>query len=169
VLTEATWQPASLRTLLESELRPYADPAGGPAQGAEPRVVLDGPDVALPSDVAVPIGMAIHELTTNAAKYGAFSNRAGRLAVSWTLADAPGPPAPGPPARQVLRFTWQESGGPPVPRPTRQGSGSRLLQRVLTAQVQAEVSIDYDPGGLRLVMIAPLPERNAALNPLAVV
>jgi two-component sensor histidine kinase len=164
VLTEATWQTASLRTLLESELRPYGDPAGAalPAGAAQPRVTLDGPDVALASEIAVPIGMAIHELTTNAAKYGAFSTRTGRLAVVWSV-------EPDDAGRRRLRFAWRESGGPPVLRPTRQGFGSRLLQRVLTAQVQAEVAIDYDPKGLSLVMIAPLPERNAALNPLAAV
>ena len=179
VLTEATWQTASLRTLLESELKPYADPAISPAmplggaagqaldQKLPPRVTLDGPDVALPSEIAVPIGMAIHELTTNAAKYGAFSNRTGRLAVAWAVEPEPAAPGSPPSKRQRLNFTWHESGGPPVARPTRQGFGSRLLQRVLTTQVQADVAIDYDPKGLRLVMIAPLPERNAALNPLA--
>ena len=69
--------------------------------------------------------------------------------------------------RPRLHFHWQESGGPAVAPPTRQGFGSRLLQRVLTTQVQAEVATDYAPGGLVLTMLAPLPARNAALNPLA--
>ncbi|BCM87367.1 sensor histidine kinase [Methylobacterium indicum] len=157
VLTEDVWQTASLRNLLENELRPYADGAMQPGTGG--RVELDGPAVDLPSEIAVPIGMAIHELTTNAAKYGALSNRAGRVRIRWSV--EPGTDRP------RLRFRWQESGGPAVAPPTRQGFGSRLLQRVLTTQVQAEVATDYAPGGFALTMLAPLPARNAALNPLA--
>ncbi|SFU72077.1 PAS domain S-box-containing protein [Methylobacterium sp. 174MFSha1.1] len=157
VLTEDVWQTASLRGLLENELRPYAD--GEMRAGTGGRVELDGPAVDLASEIAVPIGMAIHELTTNAAKYGALSNRAGRVRIRWSV--EPGADRP------RLRFHWQESGGPLVAPPTRQGFGSRLLQRVLTTQVQAEVATDYAPGGLVLTMLAPLPARNAALNPLA--
>ncbi|MDP4021579.1 HWE histidine kinase domain-containing protein [Methylobacterium sp. NEAU 140] len=157
VLTEATWQTASLTGLLVNELSPYAEvDAGG---GADGRIALDGPPIDLPSEVAVPIGMAIHELTTNAAKYGALSNRVGRVAVAWSL-ESGGPAG-------TLRFSWRESGGPPVQPPRRQGFGSRLLQRVLITQVQAEVATDYAPDGFSLTMRAPLPARDASLNPLA--
>ncbi|MFC6788711.1 sensor histidine kinase [Methylobacterium komagatae] len=157
VLTEATWQTASLTGLLLNELRPYAEVAE--AGGEDGRVVLEGAPIDLPSDIAVPIGMAIHELTTNAAKYGALSNRTGRVTVAWDL--EPGGPA------GTLRLTWRETGGPPVQPPRRQGFGSRLLQRVLITQVQAEVTTDYAPDGFSLTMRAPLPKRNASLNPLA--
>ncbi|WP_449411821.1 sensor histidine kinase [Methylobacterium komagatae] len=157
VLTEATWQTASLTGLLVNELRPYAEVAE--AGGEDGRVVLEGQPIDLPSDIAVPIGMAIHELTTNAAKYGALSNRTGRVTVAWDL--EPGGPA------GTLRLTWRETGGPPVQPPRRQGFGSRLLQRVLITQVQAEVTTDYAPDGFSLTMRAPLPKRNASLNPLA--
>ena len=157
VLTEATWQTASLRNLLVNELRPYAEAeAEGSADG---RITLDGPEIDLPSEMAVPVGMAIHELTTNAAKYGALSNRRGRVAVRWSL--EPGGKA------GILHFAWRESGGPAVQPPRRQGFGSRLLQRVLTTQVQAEVTTDYAPDGFALTMVAPIPARNEALNPLA--
>ncbi|MCJ2067417.1 PAS domain-containing protein [Methylobacterium sp. J-030] len=156
VLTEDAWQMASLENLLLNELKPYAEvDAEG---GAEGRISLSGPGIDLPSEIAVPIGMAIHELTTNAAKYGALSNRTGRVAVAWTL--EPGGPA------GILRFSWRETGGPPVAPPSRQGFGSRLLQRVLIAQVQAEVTTDYAPGGFTLTMRAPIPPRNDSLNPL---
>lgn len=168
VLTEATWQTADLRALLLSELRPYAEaqeeeaPAGKADEGdveaaLDGRIRLDGPDTALPSEIAVPIGMAIHELTTNAAKYGALSNRRGRIAVSWAV--LPGGPA------GMLRFAWRESGGPPVEPPRRQGFGSRLLQRVLTTQVQAEVETLYAPDGFVLTMLAPIPVRIGNLEP----
>ncbi|MCJ2138729.1 HWE histidine kinase domain-containing protein [Methylobacterium sp. E-066] len=156
VLTEDTWQTASLANLLLSELKPYAEVAAD--GGAEGRISLDGPAIDLPSEIAVPIGMAIHELTTNAAKYGALSNRTGRVAVTWSL--EPGG------AAGILRFHWRESGGPPVRPPSRQGFGSRLLQRVLITQVQAEVETDYDPEGFSLTMRAPIPPRNDSLNPL---
>ncbi|WP_298960012.1 HWE histidine kinase domain-containing protein [uncultured Methylobacterium sp.] len=157
VLTEDVWQTASLRNLLENELRPYGDGGFEPKAGG--RIVLDGPAVDLASEVAVPIGMAIHELTTNAAKYGALSTPRGRVTIRWSL--EPGEP------RDRLRFEWRESGGPRVAAPTRRGFGSRLLQRVLTTQVQADVAIDYAPEGLRLTMSAPLPPRTPANSALA--
>ena len=157
VLTEATWQTASLNGLLVNELKPYAEVTE--VGGADGRIRLDGPAIDLPSEIAVPIGMAIHELTTNAAKYGALSNRTGRVAVSWALE------AGGPAGR--LRFSWRETGGPTVAPPQRQGFGSRLLQRVLITQVQAEVVTDYAPDGFSLTMLAPIPVRDASLNPLA--
>ncbi|MEH3119760.1 MAG: PAS domain-containing protein [Methylorubrum populi] len=153
VLTEATWQTASLRDLLASELMPYAE--SETEASPDLRIVLDGPPVDLPSDIAVPIGMAIHELTTNAAKYGALSTGRGRVAITWSVEAG------------VLHLDWRESGGPRVEPPTRQGFGSRLLQRVLTAQVQAQITTDYAPEGFHLTLAAPLPARNPALNPLA--
>ena len=83
VLTEATWQTASLRDLLASELMPYAE--SETETSPDLRIVLDGPAVDLPSEIAVPIGMAIHELTTNAAKYGALSTGRGRITITWRV------------------------------------------------------------------------------------
>jgi PAS domain S-box-containing protein len=141
LLTDDQWQTASLRELLDNELGPYDDPNGR-------RVSVDGPDIELPSGAAVPIGMAIHELTTNAAKHGALSTPDGRVEVRWSVAERDGDAA--------LVFAWTEKGGPPVERPTREGFGSRLLRRVLSAQLAAEVSIDFDPAGLRFRLEAPL-------------
>jgi PAS domain S-box-containing protein len=148
LLTDDEWQTVPLRQLLADELRPYDE--GG-------RIALQGPDVELPSDMAVPIGMAIHELTTNAAKYGALSRRTGRLEIAWDI-------GPGPDGGRRLAFAWSERGGPPVAAPKRQGFGSRLLQRVLTAQLEAEVDIAFPPEGLRLRMTAPLKERPRFLD-----
>ncbi|GJE76492.1 sensor histidine kinase [Methylorubrum suomiense] len=153
VLTEATWQTANLRDLLASELMPYTE--SETETSPDLRIALDGPPVDLPSDIAVPIGMAIHELTTNAAKYGALSTGRGRVAITWSVEAG------------MLHLDWRESGGPAVAPPTRQGFGSRLLQRVLTTQVQAKITTDYAPEGFHLTLAAPLPERNPALNPLA--
>ena len=141
LLTEAVWQTASLRDIMEKELRPYNDVR---AQ----RITLTGPAVELPSEAAVPIGMAIHELTTNAAKYGALSVSRGKVAVSWETEPAE--------EGTRLRLVWVESGGPEVTAPTRQGFGSRLLHRVLATQLNAKVEMDFRPEGLRVALDAVL-------------
>lgn len=149
LLTEALWQTAPLREILEKELKPYNDAKGE-------RITLEGPAVELPSEIAVPIGMAIHELTTNAAKYGALSVRNGKVSVSWD--------EHGEGDERRLAMTWQERGGPAVSQPERQGFGSRLLHRVLTTQLNAKVDVDYHPDGLRVAIDAPL-KATANLSP----
>jgi two-component sensor histidine kinase/putative methionine-R-sulfoxide reductase with GAF domain len=149
LLTEALWQTASLREILEKELIPYNDARGE-------RIELEGPDVKLPSEIAVPIGMAIHELTTNAAKYGALSMRSGKVSVMWSVY--------GEGDDKRLSLSWVERGGPRVAQPGRQGFGSRLLHRVLTTQLNAEVKVDYDPTGLRVSIDAPI-KATASLSP----
>ncbi|MBM6582684.1 GAF domain-containing protein [Microvirga sp. BT689] len=141
LLTEAVWQTASLREIMEKELRPYNDVRGE-------RITLAGPAVELPSDAAVPIGMAIHELTTNAAKYGALSVSRGKVAVSWEAEPAD--------EGTRLKLVWEERGGPKVSAPTRQGFGSRLLHRVLATQLNAKVEMDFKPEGLRVALDAVL-------------
>lgn len=149
LLTEALWQTAPLREILEKELIPYNDAKGE-------RIELEGPDVKLPSEIAVPIGMAVHELTTNAAKYGALSVRTGRVSVMWS--------EHGEGDDRRLSLSWVERGGPRVAQPARQGFGSRLLHRVLTTQLNAEVKVDYDPTGLRVSIDAPI-KATASLSP----
>lgn len=150
LLTEALWQTAPLREILEKELIPYNDARGE-------RIELEGPDVKLPSEIAVPIGMAIHELTTNAAKYGALSMRSGKVSVMWSVH--------GEGDDKRLSLSWVESGGPRVAaKPGKQGFGSRLLHRVLTTQLNAEVQVDYDPTGLRVSIDAPI-KSTASLSP----
>ena len=99
--------------------------------------------------MAVSLGMAIHELTTNAAKHGALSVYGGKLEVTWSVTiDA---------TRRTLRFDWIESGGPPVTEPAREGFGSRLLDFVLPGQIQARTRIEYAPEGVRVHCSVPLP------------
>ena len=129
ILTDGMRQTAALHQLLEAELAPYA--GGDPA-----RVVLAGPDVELSSRIAVPLGMAFHELATNAAKHGALSGPSGRLNVSWRFEDG-----------ETLVLHWLERGGPPTEPPTRQGFGSQLLQRVLVMQLGARCDFDYGGAG----------------------
>jgi PAS domain S-box-containing protein len=112
LLTESRWRGADLRRLVEEELEPYG--------GGEPndRIVLSGPPESLPPPVAESLSMTLHELATNAAKYGALSVPAGRVVVEW-FRDADG--------QFVLR--WTETDGPPVRAPSRQGFGTRLIEK----------------------------------------
>jgi two-component sensor histidine kinase len=140
LLTEDLWQIAKLRELLEIELRPYQN------TGIE-RIRLDGPDVELPSEVAVPLGMALHELTTNAARFGALSARGGRLDVTWRVTSE---------HNDVLHLEWTERDGPIIKAPDQQGFGSRVIHRVLAAQTGAEISVDFPSTGLQVKIDLPL-------------
>ena len=145
VLTEDKWQEAPLRALFASQLEPEA----GPDFKGEARI--KGPDIKIPSHLAVPLGMAIHELTINALKYGALSQPGGTVGVSWEVEAAP--------ERMTLRIEWQEAGGPPLPVPRRRGFGTQFLERVLRQQAAADVELDYHPAGLKVLILMPLPER----------
>jgi PAS domain S-box-containing protein len=150
LLTEDLWQKADLQELVETELGPYEDEARN-------RILIEGPHVELPSEAAVPIGMAIHELTTNAAKHGALSTFGGQVNVRWHVEHDGGHP--------MLHFTWTENGGPRVTTPARQGFGSRLLQRVLSAQLQAQVNMDFREAGIHFTMSMPIPGAPPLFNP----
>lgn len=141
VMTEELDQSVSFEHLLTQELGFYAD-------GLSERISLRGPAVDLPSQIAVPLGMAVHELTTNAAKYGALASEAGRIAVEWSLDECP--------AGVALRWEWNETDGPTVTPPGREGFGSMLLKRVLSQQIGAEVNVAFEPEGFRLRMLVPL-------------
>lgn len=150
LLTEDLWQKADLQDLVQTELGPYEDEARN-------RIVIDGPRVELPSEAAVPIGMAIHELTTNAAKHGALSTFGGQVEVRWRVEAGTEQP--------MLQFSWTEHGGPRVATPSRQGFGTRLLQRVLTTQLQAQVNMDFQENGLNFSMLMPIPGEPPLFNP----
>jgi two-component sensor histidine kinase len=144
LLTEDYWQTASLREMLENELRAFI--ASGPG-----RVVLMGPHVDLAGDLAVPVGMALHELASNAIRHGALSVPQGTVEVTWSLKKVE--------SKRKLLLEWKERGGPPVQTPQQRGFGSTLLERVLAMQVNAEVQIAYDREGLAFRMEAPLIEQ----------
>ncbi len=133
---------ANFDDILRSELDAFDD-------GSRERIVLRGPEVPLTSQLAVSLGMAVHELTTNAAKFGALSVFGGKVEVTWSVTIEA--------ARRTLAFDWVESGGPPVKAPERKGFGSRLLAFVLPGQIQAQTAIEYPPAGLRLHCELPLP------------
>ena len=144
LLTEDYWQTAPLREIALGELKPFAE-------SRQPRFMLIGPPVELSADLAVPVGMALHELTTNAVRYGALSVPGGYVEVRWSVAE-------GQDARK-LHLEWRERGGPPVDEPQHQGFGSTLLQRVLPMQCNADVEVEFNREGLRFIMNVPLIEQ----------
>ena len=141
LLTEEIQQFVSFPHLLRQEVGVYAD-------GVTDRVVLEGPDVELPSQLAVPLGMTIHELTTNAFKHGALSTPNGRVTVRWTVMPARD--------KRVLTCHWIEAEGPRVTQPSKQGFGSMILTRVLSQQIGAKVLASYAPEGFELTAEIPL-------------
>jgi two-component sensor histidine kinase len=96
----------------------------------------------------VPLGMTIHELTTNAVKYGVLGKGGGSLEVNWDIVAKDG--------RRALSCDWRESDGPRVSPPARQGFGSMLLHRILSQQIGAAVDIDFPPEGFHLRMVVPI-------------
>ena len=144
LLTEDYWQTASMGEIVLAELGPYQSES-------QDRIILDGPDVQLQADLAVPLSMAIHELSTNAVKYGSLLVPEGKLQVRWGILDQEG-------ARKLL-LDWTETGGPPVEEPKRHGFGSTLIRRVLTTQCNAAIQYEFKPEGVRVRLEAPLVQK----------
>ena len=149
LLAEGRWAGADLMRLVEEELRPYGLDVPG-------RVVLEGPRCSLSPAQAQAMGMALHELATNAAKYGSLSSSSGTVAIRWTC-DA-----------RELDLQWTEQGGPSVRPPRRQGLGSRILERAFDPPIAGEVTREWPAEGQRCRIRMPLedgqPSRPAATS-----
>ncbi len=144
VLVEDNWESASLRGVVTRALAPHLL-----AEVDGDRFRYEGPDARLHPKVAVTLAMALHELMTNAAKYGALSVPEGRVAVTWTLGDRED-------GRHRLDLAWEERGGPPVVPPTRRGFGSRLIERQLPMEFDGSAALAFDPAGVSCRMTIPL-------------
>jgi PAS domain S-box-containing protein len=131
LLTRENWEGAELHDIASR----LAVLHGGPA-----RFELTGPAIRLSPRTALSLSMALHELATNAVKYGALSVAQGRIAIHWDLAPGPG--------AERLDLTWTEHGGPPVKPPTQRGFGSRLIERGLAAELSGEAAIQFEPAGV---------------------
>jgi len=140
-LTMHHWENAELRQMLSGSLAPYASAAPN-------RIVLRGEDLVLRPRAVLTLAMAFHELTTNAAKYGALSVPAGRVEIAWAPCNHGG--------RSCLSITWSEQDGPPVVIPKRRGFGSRLIETSVAAELGGTARLDYDMAGVRCEMIIPL-------------
>ena len=139
-LTREHWEGASLKDVVTRSLFAHAT--------AE-RVSANGPHVLLPPELSLSVALAIHELATNAVKYGALANEAGRIVVEWSIDEVEG--------GRRLHLVWREEGGPPVRYPTRRGFGLRLLEYGLAAELGGKVSVTFARTGVRYVIDAPFP------------
>ena len=151
LLTQSGQGEVSLRTILRTELAPYDRGEGG--------LVITGRDVSLTPKASLALAMAIHELASNAAKYGALSVATGRLMVAWTVAANAGA------GLLTLTLAWTEAGGPAVSLPTRRGFGTTLIERALAYELDAKVSREFLAGGLRCAVSIPLTEDVGHLQP----
>lgn len=134
LLTRRDWEGARLHDLVRSQLGHYL-------LSEPPQIAIDGPDVFLTSTAVPYLGLALHELSTNAAKYGALSVAAGQVAISWGLGHDPD-------GQELLWLTWIEIGGPAVVAPTRRGFGTDVTKRIVSRALRGEVTLDFAPGGL---------------------
>jgi two-component sensor histidine kinase len=141
LLTETDWAAAGLADLLKAELAPYL-------QGDDSRVRLAGPPIDLPPGLALSFGLAVHELTTNAAKYGALSTGSGLVAITWSVEEGDADP--------VIGLTWAERGGPPVSPPQRLGFGTRLITTSFE-RIGGSVRFAYPEAGIRCDIAVPVP------------
>jgi PAS domain S-box-containing protein len=135
LFVESRWTGADLSTIASQELGPYAG-------GAEGRVQIDGPYVLLAPNTAQAIGVTLHELATNAAKYGSLSAPKGRVELSWIRAPD-----------EHLILCWSESGGPAVNKPAHRGFGTSVIERMIRHQLKGEMHLDWRPEGLACEII----------------
>jgi two-component sensor histidine kinase len=139
VLSNEKWETADLREIVEEVLEPHA--------AERKRLHVSGPEIRVAPRVAVMISMALHELATNAAKYGALSNAVGEVFIDWA------PEALG--GADGLRLTWRERGGPPVQPSERKGFGTRLMQEGFAGQLGGGAALDFHPAGLTCTLRCP--------------
>lgn len=129
LLVEKDWQGADLAAVVRIEMSPYPD-----------RVTMDGPTVMLTAQAAQNFALAVHELATNAAKYGALSNQTGHVHISWSVLQSSGD--------SQFSFRWQERGGPPVAPPTGKGFGAIVLEQVMAGYFAVPPRIEFAPSGI---------------------
>jgi two-component sensor histidine kinase len=136
-----------LETILLDELAPYRREDGA-------NVSISGPSITVKPRCAVLLGMAIHELTTNAAKHGALSTKGGSVKVAWQMDRRDG----------QLRIRWSEAGGPTIVAPRPSGFGRLLLERAVAADLQGDVALDFSGEGLTCRIDLPLDEHLVGAN-----
>jgi two-component sensor histidine kinase len=137
MLIDKDWQGADIAEVVRSEMSPY----GG-------RCTMEGPTILLNPKAAQTFALAVHELATNAVKYGALSNQFGRVHISWSIGKPNG--------RHQFQLRWQEHGGPKVNPPSRKGFGTTVLEQVMADYFEAPPQIEFAPDGIRYEVIGTL-------------
>jgi two-component sensor histidine kinase len=139
ILTKTSWTDAPIKDVLNGALAPH--------RSSQRRIGISGPDLDLQPKQALALAVAVHELATNATKYGALAGNGG-VEIVWSTETIDGVPS--------FRLTWTESGGPPVSQPASRGFGSRLIEQMLGNDFAGKVRTDYRPDGVVCELIGPL-------------
>ena len=142
ILTARSWSSASLCDLVAKALAPHG--------GSGDRITVEGPPIILVPEVTLALALALHELATNAVKYGALSNEMGRVGLCWSVIRGSNGSA------QRFRLVWQEFGGPEVTAPIRRGFGSMMIERSLKSYFKGTALLEYPADGLVFTLDAPL-------------
>lgn len=146
LLTVTEWGTTPIRAVIEAELQHFRS-------ALDDAILLDGPDLELAPNDALSFGLAVHELATNAAKYGALSVAGGQVTIRWQRVDDRLA------TREWAEVEWQESGGPPVPGDRRRGFGTELIEKIVAHELRQPVTLDFDPAGVRCVLRVPIRRR----------
>ena len=140
LLTQSEWGTTPLRAVLEAEVAPYA-------RDGDEVVAMEGPPVDLAPNEALSLGLAIHELATNAAKYGSLSTPGGRVRIEWSMEQ-----------ENLARIDWIERGGPQVPQHRERGFGTDLIEKIIAHELRHPVNLEFAPEGVRCTLIVPVRE-----------
>ena len=143
LLTQSEWGTTQVRKVVDAELTPYS-------HGSSDAIVCEGPNLAIAPNDALSLGLALHELATNAVKYGALSERGGQVSVTWKKR-----------GDDLIELLWRESGGPPVPERRSRGFGTDLLEKIVAHELKHPVELVFATEGVRCRLLVPLRERNA--------
>jgi two-component sensor histidine kinase len=138
-LTRRHWKSADLHDIVTAATAPYLS-------RSRDQVVQEGEAITVTPRIALTLALAIHELATNASKYGALSVPGGRIEIRWHLQRS---------ERPVLRLEWRERGGPPVSEPERRGFGTRFIEGSIALELQGKARLAFEPAGLRCTMDIP--------------
>lgn len=143
LLTVTDWGTTPIRAVIEAELQHFRIALGD-------AIMLDGPDLELAPNDALSFGLAVHELATNAAKYGALSVPGGKVTIRWQRGEDPAAET------EWAEVEWQETGGPRVPGERRRGFGTELIEKVVAHELRQPVTLDFAPTGVRCVLRVPV-------------
>lgn len=140
ILTHGAAKSADLKQIIENSLDIHTN--------IQKRFTMVGKKISLSPQAALSMALALHELSTNAVKYGALSNETGQVNISWSI------------NKKQFHFNWHEQGGPKVIKPSRKGFGSKLIERLLPASFNGQATLNYLPTGVSFDLIAPYTEEN---------
>ena len=138
LLMQTSWGPTSIVEVIQTEMAPYLE-------NDRRKILLEGPDAVIAPNDALSLGLLIHELVTNAAKFGALSTAAGSLSLTWSITEA----------RQI-RFDWREEGGPPLPSDRKRGFGSDLIEKVISRELRSDIKLEFLLSGVRCTFLVPI-------------